>query len=58
MRQKNINHTIMCLELCYQPGIPCLRLNTVRWGTTLNITQLMKNRGIEQPSIVSREIQE
>ncbi len=49
VRQKNIDHTIMCLELCYQLGIPCLRLNTGRWGTTRNFTQLMKDRGIEPP---------
>ena len=49
VRQKNIDHTIECIELCYQLGIPCLRLNTGRWGTTRNFTQLMKDRGIEPP---------
>lgn len=48
-RQKNIEHTIKCIELCYQLGIPCLRLNTGRWGTTRNFNQLMKDRGIEPP---------
>jgi len=49
VRDKNVMHTIYCLELCYKLGIPCLRLNTGRWGTTRSFTQLMKDRGIELP---------
>jgi L-ribulose-5-phosphate 3-epimerase len=49
VRDKNVKHTIYCLELCYKLGIPCLRLNTGRWGTTRSFTQLMKDRGIEPP---------
>ncbi len=49
VRQKNIAHTIDCIELAYKLGIPCLRLNTGRWGTTRNFNQLMKDRGIEPP---------
>lgn len=46
-RKKNIDHTIRCMEMCYQMGIPCLRLNTGRWNTTKSFDDLMKNRGIE-----------
>lgn len=49
-RQKNIDHTIKCIELAYNMGIPCMRLNTGRWGTTKSFDDLMTNRGIE-PSL-------
>ena len=46
-RQKDIDHTIHCLQLAHEMGIPCMRLNTGRWGTTASFDQLMKDRGIE-----------
>ena len=46
-RQKNIDHTIKCIELAYAMGIPTMRLNTGRWNTTRSFDQLMKDRGIE-----------
>jgi len=46
-RQKNIDHTIHTIELAYQLGIPTMRVNTGRWGTTKSFDQLMANRGIE-----------
>lgn len=46
-RQKNVDHTVKCMELAYAMGIPCLRLNTGRWNTTKSFDDLMKNRGIE-----------
>jgi L-ribulose-5-phosphate 3-epimerase len=46
-RQKNIDHTIRCIELAYAMGIPVLRLNTGRWNTTNSFDQLMKDRGVE-----------
>jgi sugar phosphate isomerase/epimerase len=46
-RQKNIAHTIKCLEIAYQLGIPTIRVNTGRWGTSKNFDELMKNKGIE-----------
>jgi L-ribulose-5-phosphate 3-epimerase len=46
-RQKNIDHTIHCIELAYQLGIPTMRVNTGRWNTTKSFDDLMKNRGIE-----------
>lgn len=48
-RQKNIDHTIKCIELAYKMGIPCMRLNTGRWRTTKSFDDLMANRGIEPP---------
>jgi len=48
-RQKNIDHTIRCIELAYQLGIPTIRVNTGTWGTSKNFDELMKNRGIESP---------
>lgn len=49
VRQKNIDHTIHCLELAYKMGIPTMRVNTGTWGTSKNFDDLMKNRGIELP---------
>ena len=46
-RQKNIDHTIHCIELAYRLGIPTIRVNTGRWGTTKSFDQLMADRGIE-----------
>ncbi|AMV19768.1 sugar phosphate isomerase/epimerase family protein [Planctomyces sp. SH-PL14] len=47
VRQKNIDHTIGCIELAYRLGIPTIRVNTGRWGTTKTFDELMKNKGIE-----------
>jgi L-ribulose-5-phosphate 3-epimerase len=46
-RKKNIDHTIKCIELAYSLGIPIIRINTGRWGTTKSFDELMANRGIE-----------
>ena len=46
-RKKNIDHTIHCIELAYELGIPTMRVNTGRWGTSKDFDELMKNRGIE-----------
>ncbi len=48
-RQKNIDHTIKCIELAYKLGIPLIRLNTGTWGTSKSFDDLMKNHGIEKP---------
>lgn len=48
-RQRNIDHTIKCIELAYRLGIPIIRINTGRWGTSRSFDELMKNRGIEPP---------
>jgi L-ribulose-5-phosphate 3-epimerase len=49
VRQKNIDHTIHCIELAYALGIPTMRVNTGTWGTSKNFNELMKNKGIEPP---------
>ena len=47
-RQKNIDHTLDCLEQAYQLGIPTIRVNSGTWGK-VGFDQLMKQRGIEEP---------
>ncbi len=47
VRKKNIDHTIHCIELAYALGIPTMRVNTGRWGTSKNFDELMANKGIE-----------
>lgn len=46
-RQRNIEHTIHCLEMAHEMGIPCIRLNSGRWGTIRSFDALMANRGVE-----------
>lgn len=48
-RQKNIDHTIRCLQMAADLGIPTMRVNTGTWGTSKDFDELMKNRGIEPP---------
>ena len=49
VRQRNVDHTIHCIELAYKMGIPTMRVNTGTWGTSKDFDELMKNRGIEPP---------
>ena len=44
---ENVEHTKKCIEIAYELGCPCIRINTGRWGTTKDFDELMKNRGIE-----------
>jgi sugar phosphate isomerase/epimerase len=44
---KEIDHTKKCIELAAKMGIPCLRLNSGRWGTIKSFDELMKARGVE-----------
>lgn len=46
-RQKNIAKTIASIERAYKLGIPTMRVNTGRWGTSKNFDHLMKNKGFE-----------
>ena len=48
-RKQNIDRTIGQIELAYKLGIPTMRVNTGRWGTSANFDALMANRGIEPP---------
>ena len=43
----NVAHTKKCLEICYELGIPALRINTGRWGTAKDFDDLMARRGVE-----------
>ena len=47
VRRQNTEKTIRSIELAYQLGIPTMRVNTGRWGTSGNFDELMANRGIE-----------
>jgi sugar phosphate isomerase/epimerase len=47
VRQKNVDHTLHCIDLAWRLGIPTLRVNTGRWGTITDFNALMSNRGIE-----------
>ena len=46
-RKAEIEKTIASMERAYQLGIPTMRINTGRWGTTKSFDDLMANRGIE-----------
>ena len=48
VRQKNIDHTLHCIELAHEMGIPCIRLNSGRWAT-VDFDRLMQLRGEEPP---------
>lgn len=48
-RQRNVDLTIHQIELAYKLGIPTIRVNTGRWGTSTNFDELMANKGIEPP---------
>lgn len=47
VRRRNVEQTISYIEQAYALGIPTLRINTGRWGTSENFDALMANRGIE-----------
>lgn len=48
-RQKAIDHTVKCIGLAAQMGIPAIRLNSGRWNTIASFDDLMKVRGDEPP---------
>lgn len=47
IRRQNVEHTRHCIELAYALGIPTIRVNTGRWGTSKDFDELMANKGIE-----------
>ena len=49
VRKANIAITTASVELAYSLGIPTVRVNTGRWGTTGDFDELMRNRGVEPP---------
>jgi L-ribulose-5-phosphate 3-epimerase len=46
-RQQNVDLTCHQIELAYRLGIPIIRINTGRWGTSGSFDDLMAHRGIE-----------
>ncbi len=46
-RRRNVEHTIDCIEIAYKLGVPIIRINTGRWGTSGSFDELMANRGVE-----------
>ena len=44
----NVEHTKKCIEICYEMGIPALRINTGRWGTAKDFDDLMAKHGVEE----------
>ena len=47
LRQRNVEDTIRYIEIAYALGIPTIRVNTGRWGTSKDFDTLMQNKGIE-----------
>jgi len=48
-RQQSVDRAIQSIERAHLLGIPTIRVNTGRWGTSGNFNELMENRGIEPP---------
>jgi L-ribulose-5-phosphate 3-epimerase len=48
-RQEAVAHTIRCIDLAAQFGIPSIRLNSGRWNTIPSFDDLMKVKGDEPP---------
>ncbi len=48
-RQTQIEHTLHCIEIAHELGIPAIRLNSGRWGTIRSFDELMARRGVEPP---------
>ncbi len=42
-----IEHTNKCIEIAYELGVPCVRINSGRWNTIKSFDDLMKARGVE-----------
>lgn len=49
VRQKEIDHTVRCIDLTYELGIPFMRLNSGRWKTIKSFDDLMTAKGQEPP---------
>jgi L-ribulose-5-phosphate 3-epimerase len=46
-RRQQVEHTLKCIEIAYELGVPCIRLNSGRWNTIASFDDLMKARGEE-----------
>ncbi|HEU5070237.1 MAG TPA: sugar phosphate isomerase/epimerase family protein [Verrucomicrobiae bacterium] len=47
VRAANVAHTEKCIEIAYELGCPCLRINTGTWGTSKDFDDLMAHHGVE-----------
>ena len=47
LRSTNVQKTLYQIDLAYRLGIPTMRINTGRWGTTKSFDALMAAKGIE-----------
>ena len=47
VRRENVDKTLHSIDLAHRLGIPTMRVNTGRWGTSKNFDELMANKGIE-----------
>lgn len=43
-RRQQVAHTIKCIEIASELGVPCIRLNSGRWNTIASFDDLMKAR--------------
>ncbi len=48
-REESFRKTVRSIERAHELGIPTMRVNTGRWGTSRDFDELMANRGIEPP---------
>lgn len=46
-RRQQVEHTIKCIQIAHELGVPCIRLNSGRWNTIASFDDLMKARGLE-----------
>jgi sugar phosphate isomerase/epimerase len=46
-RARQVAHTHKCIEIAYELGVPCIRLNSGRWNTIASFDDLMTARGEE-----------
>lgn len=46
-RRRHVAHTVRCIELAHELGIPAIRLNSGRWKTIPSFDDLMKAGGVE-----------
>lgn len=49
-RRREVEHTLWCIEVAYELGIPSIRLNSGRWRTVKSFDRLMELRG-EEPAL-------
>lgn len=47
LRRTNVQKTLYQIEVAYRLGVPTMRINTGRWGTTKSFDELMAHKGIE-----------